>query len=839
MSSLLHKLIKHGLPVGLCITLLLVILVATLTLLHMVNTQREGSNTAVTTADHIFSLTFDKVELGVTNEIVPVLSSIRVATDFVQEQGITTIQRATQRLLPASINILKTQENTLAINYAYQDGTFFSVTAMRNDTVRQGYKAQPDCAYVIWSVIPDPEQQDNYLEYWEYLDIHLNKLSSQTKPQTYDPRTRSWYTTAMASSELVMTKPYIFTTSREVGLACAQRMLHGKGVLSVNIMVKNFENILGEEQFSPQGQLLLLDRQQRIIASRLPLPLSQNDKEQQARNNSLQDSKNLPDPVLQSLLPRLNSGEAGDAAPFRISVGGKEYFSQIAPIHMGSDKLLLLAYAPLEDFLPFSQNFFRNMTLSSLGILLIFLPLAILLARYMSQPLAQLIREIQTIKNLDLARSPKVSTWIYEVRRLHRAFALMKNTIRRHRAALLHHKRTLESTVQERTQELSLACDRAEAATTAKSAFLAMMSHEIRTPISGIIGMAQLCLETPTTDQQKHYLDRILFAATNLVGIVNDALDFSKIEAGKLTIEKEAFNLHELVHNIEQGLVASVRNKNIGLHIVIADNVPVWIESDSLRLAQVLHNLFSNAIKFTEQGCVELHITRHSQGQQDMLTFAVRDTGIGLTPEEQSRLFTPYEQAEKSTARRFGGTGLGLAISRSLVHLMGGEILLKSEKGRGSEFSFCIPLHMADSIRQHSTAAEKSLPEHLWGRRILLVEDDEINQEIAKALLESLHMDVDIANNGQEACTMVAQAYTAHNPYKLVFMDVQMPVMDGITATKHLRAQGFSLPIVALSANATQGDTNESLAAGMQDHISKPFNREALILALQQWLRLA
>lgn len=836
MSSLLHKLIKRGLPVGLCIALLLVILVAALTLLHMLNTQREGNNTAAAAADHIFSLTFSKVELGITTEIMPVLSSISVAADFVQEQGVTNIQQATQQLLPASVNILKAQENTLAINYAYHDGTFFSVTAMRNDTVRQGYKASPACAYVIWSVIPDPEHPKNYLEYWEYLDTNLTSLSTRTKAQSYDPRTRAWYTMAIGTSELVMTKPYIFTTSRELGLACSQRMLHGKGVLAINIMVKNFEDILDKATFSPHGQLLLIDRQQRIIASRLPLQQNGNEEPQ---SYALEDSKKISDPVLQSLLRNRENSSPSDKVPFRESVEGKEYFAQIASVHLGRSDLLLLAYAPQDDFLPFSRHFFRNMTLFSLGILVLFLPLAIVLARYMSQPLAQLIKEIQNIKNLDLARTPQVSTWIYEVRRLYRAFALMKNTIRRQRVTVLHHKRTLESTVQERTKELSLACNRAEAATTAKSAFLAMMSHEIRTPISGIIGMAQLCLETQTTAQQKHYLDRILFAATNLVGIVNDALDFSKIEAGKLTIEKEAFNLHELIHNIEQSLITAVHSKKLELHIIIANDVPMWIEGDSLRLAQVLHNLFSNAIKFTEQGCVKLHIIRSIQDQQDMLVFTMQDTGIGLSPEEQSRLFTPYEQAEKSTARRFGGTGLGLNISRSLVHLMGGEILVKSKKGVGSEFSFCIPLHMADSMHQHNTATEECLPETLWGMRILLVEDDEINQEIAKTLLESLHMDVDVAPNGQEACTLVAQAQKTQKPYKLVFMDVQMPVMDGITATKHLRAQGFTLPIVALSANATQTDTNDSLAAGMQDHISKPFSRETLILALRQWLRSA
>lgn len=834
MSSFIHKLIKRGIPVGYCITLLLVGLMVTLTCLHVFTTQREGKLFAANVADKIFSITFSNIELGIKNEIAPVLSGISISADLSQGQTVANIQEAKQYILPAFINMLQAYENILAVNNGYHDGSFFSVTAIRTDPVRQRYGAPEGTAYAIWAVVPDSTAA-NLVEYWEYLNAEQQSLAIVTKPNAYDPRTRTWYTMAINTPDVVMTQPYVFTTSKEMGLACSKRMLHGNGVVSVNIMLKNFDNILRAENFSPQGQLLLLDTNKRLLAS--SPSLSRADSAAQAQFQPLKTVADSDNPLLQALLSHVNTETLDSTTPLRETVNGQEYFAQIARVTMGRDALLLLAYAPTTDFLPFSQKFFQNMALFSLVILAIFLPLVVLLARYMSTPLAQLMQEIRHIRHLDLAPAPHVNTWVYEVRRLYRAFILMKNTIRRHRAALLHNKLALEGIVQERTQELAAACDRAEAATSAKSAFLAMMSHEIRTPISGIIGMTHLCLETQPTGQQQHYLERILFAATNLVGIVNDTLDFSKIEAGKLSIETVPFNLHELIHNIEQIIGSTVSDKKLVLDLHIAKDVPAWIEGDSLRLAQVLHNLLSNAIKFTERGAISLHVTRSTDQQQYMLRFAVRDTGIGLTLEEQSRLFTAYEQAETSTARRFGGTGLGLSISRSLVHLMGGEIHLTSQKNVGSTFFFDLPLHLADTNPdKYSSLQDEDLPESLWGARVLLVEDDEINQEIATALLEALRVQVDVANNGQEACAMVSKAQ-ANAPYALVFMDVQMPVMDGISATRHLRSQGFTLPIVALSASATQGDTNDSLAAGMQDHIAKPFSRYALVQALRHWLK--
>lgn len=836
MSSFIHKLTKRGIPVGCCITALLIFLVLVLTLLHLVTAQHEGKRIATSVADQIFALTSSNVGLGIENQIVPVTSSIEAAADFSHGQGVSSIDDTKQKNLLAFVRMLQVHENILAVNHGYSDGSFFSVTAMRTDSVRQQYGAPQGTAYVIWAVVLTPEIPDSNEEYWEYLDADLRMLSTEHRPGSYDPRTRAWYTMAIHTPDLTMTQPYVFTTSKEKGLACSKRMFHGQGVFSVNIMVKNFENILRLEHFSPQGQLLLLDKEHQLLAAKNPLPMAEI--HPQASKTPLPLFSTIQDPTLKALLPALHLPPRETEKPFRVTVGEQEYFAQIAPIPMGSNALLLLAYAPVDDFLPFGKNFFWKMILFSLVTLVVFLPLVTVLAHYMSSPLAHLVQEIQNIKRFDLATTPKMHTWIYEVRRLYRAFTLMKNTIRHHKAALLHNKIALESTVQERTQELSQACDRAEAATSAKSAFLAMMSHEIRTPISGIIGMTQLCLETAPTEQQKHYLDRILFASTNLVGIVNDALDFSKIEAGKLSIENEPFNLPELIHNIEHGLAWAVADKQLSLEIRIAEDVPVWVEGDSLRLAQVLHNLFSNAIKFTEQGRVQLSVTRGMHEQQPMLSFTVRDTGIGLTPEEQSRLFTPYEQAEKSTARRFGGTGLGLAISRTLVLLMGGEIYLESEKHVGSTFSFHLPLREVDTAhRGHAQNPEKDLPQALWDSRILLVEDDEINKEIAKALLESLHVIVDTASDGQEACTMAIAAHKNRSPYSMIFMDVQMPVMDGISATTYLRNKGLTLPIVALSANATQEDTRTSLKAGMQDHISKPFARYALMQALHRWLR--
>jgi signal transduction histidine kinase/CheY-like chemotaxis protein len=529
-------------------------------------------------------------------------------------------------------------------------------------------------------------------------------------------------------------------------------------------------------------------------------------------------------------------------------------------------------------------------------------------------------------------------------------------------------------------RELTLARDIAEDSARAKSEFLANMSHEIRTPMNAILGLTQLALQTQLNDIQRDYLEKTSAAASSLLGIINDILDFSKIEAGKLAMEKIEFPLEEVVNNVVNVILVRVNEKNLELLLSISPNTPTSLIGDPLRLGQVLNNLLTNAVKFTEKGQVNLVVAvMQETHHQVTLRFEVRDTGIGLTEEQISHLFTAFNQGDTSVTRRYGGTGLGLAISKSLVEMMGGSIWCQGVRGQGSSFCFTARFGVGDrSARYASQQSElkdivvlavddyapvltvlvdnlkslgvkaigcgsgrdalailksrqesrdrtdavildwkmpdmdgletadliqKTLPQetvpalimvtandrdelaamakehgimaivpkpisassvlnaltkvlnlglepkkakkptsqkadpamvaHLKGARILLAEDNEVNQLVAKKLLKNAGFEVNIANNGLEAVEMV-QAET----YDLVLMDIQMPEMDGLTATKTIRAlPGFEeLPIVAMTAHAMSGDRELSISAGMNDHVTKPINLSELFATLTRWI---
>jgi two-component system sensor histidine kinase/response regulator len=535
--------------------------------------------------------------------------------------------------------------------------------------------------------------------------------------------------------------------------------------------------------------------------------------------------------------------------------------------------------------------------------------------------------------------------------------------------------------LRDNARDLALARDIAEDSAKAKSEFLANMSHEIRTPMNAIVGLTQLTLQTSgLTDTQRDYLDMIQGAARSLLGIINDILDFSKIEAGKLSMENVGFQLEDVIDGAVNLSAVRANEKNLELILEIAPSVPTSLVGDPMRLGQVLNNLMSNAVKFTEKGRVSVKISTVQESPREaILKFTVQDTGIGLTPEQISKLFTAFNQADSSVTRRFGGTGLGLAISKRLVEMMGGSIWCEGAPGQGSSFSFTGLFGVADSGRRYASRQEdfgdvtalaaddyqpalvvlsreletlglnvlscaggeealsilkeraagakpvdiafldwkmpvldgiqtaerikKELPPerqpliviitandrnevqtlaegagvravlskpimvsgllnvlndilptsprrlkkakkredmdasslaHLKGAKILLAEDNEVNQLVAKRLLKNAGFEVDIANNGLEAFDKVRA-----NKYDLVLMDIQMPEMDGLTSTRAIRAlPGYAdLPIVAMTAHAMSGDRDLSISAGMNDHITKPINLSDLFAALNKWIK--
>jgi PAS domain S-box-containing protein len=393
--------------------------------------------------------------------------------------------------------------------------------------------------------------------------------------------------------------------------------------------------------------------------------------------------------------------------------------------------------------------------------------------------------------------------------------------------------------------ELIEAREAALAATRAKSEFLANMSHEIRTPLNAIVGLGHLLQRAELPPQQREYVDKIQASSQMLLQAVNDVLDVSKIEAHKMELEETSFDLGALLDSVSDVLNVTARDKGLSLKLDVGKDVPPRLLGDPIRLGQVITNLAGNGVKFTERGVVTIGVENtgsadHPRGPAVSLRFFVRDTGIGIAATQMGRIFDPFTQADGSTTRRFGGTGLGLTICRQLVEMMGGRLEVESVLGAGSTFSFTVSfLLQADADGAADVARGPSsftALRSLRGLRVLVAEDNVINQEVARELLEAAGMTVVIADNGRQA---VEAATSAGARFDAILMDLQMPEMDGIEATGKIRAHPIAagVPIIAMTAHALASERERCLAGGMNDHVSKPIEPARLYTTLAQWVK--
>lgn len=398
---------------------------------------------------------------------------------------------------------------------------------------------------------------------------------------------------------------------------------------------------------------------------------------------------------------------------------------------------------------------------------------------------------------------------------------------------LIQKKEQLEKNVE----QLEKAKEKVEEGSKAKSEFLSTMSHEIRTPMNAIIGMTNLLVKDNPREDQLEQLEILDFSAKTLLSLINDVLDFSKIESGKIEFETVPFNLENLLNGVLESFRFTAEKKDVMLYLDLDEEIPDVIAGDSNRLTQILNNLVSNAVKFTEEGSVGIVVeAKETSGDQLELLFTVTDTGIGISEEKQKEIFESFTQERTDTSRVFGGTGLGLTISKKLIELQNGNIYLESEKGKGSTFYVELPFQNSEEPGGEATSfSQFSTPDTLKGSKVMLVEDNAINQKVMMRFLDKWDIEVVLAEDGKEALDEIQQSYV-----NLVLMDLQMPEMDGYEATRKIREladkQRSEVPIIALTAAALKEVKEKVFASGMNDYLTKPFNPSELQKKLEYYI---